>query len=161
MVSNIDMDISTISQRWQVMNALHGFIAAELERQLQQEHSISNLEFSVMVVLSAQNGDGMRVQALSQASGLSASATTRLVDRLEENRLLARSLCDADRRGIQLRLTQKGQSMVADFTRTYEATLQSALAAARKNSSSLPFVQLLLRSENDDVGTPAVPPGQS
>ena len=57
--------------------------------------------------LARQDGWHMRMQQLARASALSPSATTRLVNRLEERGLLTRILCADDRRGIYTELTRR------------------------------------------------------
>ena len=54
-------------------------------------------------VLGRQDDWHMRMQQLASAVVLSQSATTRLVTRLEERGLLARYLCDTDRRASTAR----------------------------------------------------------
>ena len=90
---------------WRTMAALHALIETDLERVLQADHGLSVVEFTVLEALSRQSGWHMRMQQLARAAALSPSATTRLVNRLEERGLLRRVLCADDRRGIYTDLT--------------------------------------------------------
>ena len=54
----------------------------------------------------------MRMQQLARAAALSPSATTRLVNRLEDRGLLTRILCRDDRRGIYTELTEAGRELL-------------------------------------------------
>ena len=93
---------------WRTLAALHGLIETALERELRQRHDLSVVEFTVLDALSRQDGWHMRMAQLARAAALSSSATTRLVNRLEERRLLRRILCEDDRRGIYTELTPAG-----------------------------------------------------
>ena len=55
----------------------------------------------------------MRMQQLARAAALSPSATTRLVNRLEDRGLLTRIICADDRRGIYTELTAAGPGLAA------------------------------------------------
>ncbi|WP_235934641.1 MarR family winged helix-turn-helix transcriptional regulator, partial [Agromyces humi] len=93
---------------WRTLAALHGMIEAELERALAASVDLSVVEYTVLDALSRQDGWHMRMQQLARAAALSPSATTRLVNRLEDRMLLTRVLCADDRRGIYTELTAAG-----------------------------------------------------
>ena len=105
-----DDAVEVRAQGWRTLAALHGLIEAELERSLQAEAQLSVVEYTVLDALSRQDGWHMRMQQLARATALSASATTRLVNRLEDRGLLTRILCADDRRGIYTELTASGIS---------------------------------------------------
>jgi len=81
--------------------------------------------------LSRQDGWHMRMQQLARATALSASAITRLVNRLEDRGLLTRILCADDRRGIYTELTTSGVALLEDVRPAHDATLERALAEAQ------------------------------
>ncbi|MFC4495539.1 MarR family winged helix-turn-helix transcriptional regulator [Streptomyces ovatisporus] len=129
---------------WCALSALHGRIEARIERALQAEHDLSVREFSVLDVLSEQHdGDGghFRMTRLSDAVVLSQSATTRLVNRLEERGLLTRYLCPTDRRGIYTDVTEAGRTLLKAARPTHDAALRSALDAAEKRPELAPLVR--------------------
>ena len=119
------------SQGWRTLAALHGLIETELERALTSSVALSVVEYTVLDALSRQHGWHMRMQQLGRATALSPSATTRLVNRLEERGLLTRILCLDDRRGIYTELTHAGAKLLADARPVHDATLEAALAEAR------------------------------
>lgn len=120
------------SQGWRTLAALHGLIETELERALTAGVSLSVVEYTVLDALSRQHGWHMRMQQLARATALSASATTRLVNRLEERGLLTRILCADDRRGIYTELTAAGQTLLTEARPVHDDTLERALADARE-----------------------------
>jgi DNA-binding MarR family transcriptional regulator len=131
------------SQGWRTLAALHGLIETELERALTTNVSLSVVEYTVLDALSRQHGWHMRMQQLGRATALSASATTRLVNRLEERGLLTRVLCADDRRGIYTELTAAGQALLAHARPVHDETLERALAAARDMPELAPLVDAL------------------
>jgi len=127
-----DDAIQVRAQGWRTLAALHDRIDVALERALQAQAKLSVVEYTVLDVLSRQPGTWhLRMQQLSRATALSASATTRLVNRLEERGLLTRILCLDDRRGIYTELTHAGAQLLADARPVHDATLEAALAEAR------------------------------
>jgi DNA-binding MarR family transcriptional regulator len=120
-------------------------IDTDLERALQAHVDLSVVEYTVLDALSRQDGWHMRMQQLARATALSPSATTRLVNRLEERALLTRILCLDDRRGIYTELTQAGQALLTDARPVHDATLERALAGAREVPELAPLVEALPR----------------
>ena len=93
--------------------------------------------------LSRQDGWHMRMQQLARATALSASATTRLVNRLEDGGLLTRILCADDRRGIYTELTPGGIKLLEEARPSHDATLERALAEAQEVPELAPLVDAL------------------
>ncbi|RYG63156.1 MarR family transcriptional regulator [bacterium] len=134
---------------WRTLAALHGLIEAALEPALQAEHKLSVVEFTVLDVLSRQDGWHMRMQQLVRASGLSASATTRLVNRLENRGLLSRLLCADDRRGIYTELTKDGLTLLKETRPTHDAVLETTIAQAQQVPELAPLVAALVDQQEE------------
>ncbi|MFI2487913.1 MarR family winged helix-turn-helix transcriptional regulator [Promicromonospora kroppenstedtii] len=120
------------AQGWRTLAALHGMIDTALERALQAEHGLSVVEYTVLDALSRQDGWHMRMQQLGRATALSPSATTRLVNRLEDRALLTRVLCQDDRRGIYTELTAAGEKLLRAARPTHDRALHEALQEAEQ-----------------------------
>ena len=131
------------AQGWRTLAAVHGLIDAELERALQAEHQLSVVEYTVLDALDRQDGWHMRMQQLARAAALSSSATTRLVNRLEDRGLLTRVLCKDDRRGIYTELTRAGRALLEQATPTHDAALRRALEVAEATPELAPLVTAL------------------
>jgi DNA-binding MarR family transcriptional regulator len=138
-----DDAVEVRAQGWRTLAALHGLIESELERSLQAEAQLSVVEYTVLDALSRQDGWHMRMQQLARATALSASATTRLVNRLEDRGLLTRILCADDRRGIYTELTESGIKLLEEARPTHDATLERALAEAQQVPELAPLVDAL------------------
>ncbi|MCW2792120.1 MAG: MarR family transcriptional regulator [Nocardioides sp.] len=125
-----DQAVEVRAQGWRRMAALHQLIESRLEKALQDGHGLSVVEFTVMDALSRQDGWHLRMAQLARAAGLSPSASTRLVNRLEDRGLLTRILCADDRRGIYTELTPAGRRELARARPAHDAALESAIAEA-------------------------------
>ncbi len=132
-----------LAQGWCALSALHGRIEARIERALQSRHDLSVREFGVLDVLSRQhNGEGghLRMNEVADSVVLSQSATTRLVNRLEDRGLLTRYLCLTDRRGIYTDVTEAGLALLAEARPTNDTALREALDEASKRAELAPLV---------------------
>ncbi|MEV5141487.1 MarR family transcriptional regulator [Streptomyces syringium] len=132
-----------LAQGWCALSALHGRIESHIERALQAGHELSVREFSVLDVLSRQHdGEGghLRMNEVADAVVLSQSATTRLVNRLEDRGLLTRYLCLTDRRGIYTDVTDAGRALLDEARPTNDAALSEALREASKRAELAPLV---------------------
>lgn len=125
-----DDAVEVRARGWRRLAALHQLIEARLEKALQAEHELSVVEFTVLDALSRQDGWHLRMAQLARATGLSPSATTRLVNRLEARSLITRILCEDDRRGIYTELTTAGRRLLAKARPTHDAVLDDALREA-------------------------------
>jgi DNA-binding MarR family transcriptional regulator len=140
-----DDAIEARAQGWRTLAALHARIEDELERALQRGHELSVSEYSVLDVLGRQDDYHLRMNQLSNAVVLSQSATTRLVNRLEDRGLLERYLCPTDRRGIYTEVTPAGRELLAEARPTHDTTLAAALEKARALPELAPLVEALDR----------------
>ncbi|GAA2930638.1 MarR family transcriptional regulator [Streptomyces thioluteus] len=143
MSRTLDPALAGLAQGWCALSALHGRIESHIERALQSGHGLSVREFSVLDVLSRQHGgEGghLRMNEVADAVVLSQSATTRLVNRLEDRGLLTRYLCDTDRRGIYTDVTEAGLALLAEARPTNDAALYEALKEASARPELAPLV---------------------
>jgi DNA-binding MarR family transcriptional regulator len=140
-----DDAVEVRAQGWRTLASLHALIETALERALQDAADLSVIEFTVLDALSRQHGWHMRMQQLAGATALSSSATTRLVNRLEDRGLLTRILCADDRRGIYTELTDAGRRLLTSARPVYDDTLARALALAEEKPELAPLVDALHR----------------
>lgn len=138
-----DDAVEVRAQGWRTLAALHGLIEAELERALATSVELSVVEYTVLDALSRQDGWHMRMQQLARATALSPSATTRLVNRLEDRALITRILCADDRRGIYTELTPAGRALYDRAHPIHDETLVRVLAEAAEQPELAPVVEVL------------------
>ncbi|MFC8532865.1 MarR family winged helix-turn-helix transcriptional regulator [Streptomyces sp. NPDC057249] len=139
-----DPALTALSQGWIALSLLHGKIETRIERALQSGHDLSVREYSLLDVLSRQHsgpGGHLQMKQVADAVGLSQSATTRLVTRLEDRGLLTRYLCDTDRRGIYTDVTPDGLTLLSEARPTNDRALRIALDEAAENPELTPLVR--------------------
>jgi len=144
----IDDDAAEAQARgWRRLAALQARIENRIGAALEADHDLSVSEFTVLDVLGRQDDWHMRMQQLASAVVLSQSATTRLVTRLEERGLLARYLCDTDRRGIYSEVTVAGRELLDAARRTHDRALADALEEAADSPELQPLVRVVRAME--------------
>jgi DNA-binding MarR family transcriptional regulator len=117
--------------RWRALVASHAAVTAALEHDLGERHGLGVTEFEVLERLAENPGHQFRVQELAESVHLSQSALSRLIGRLEQHGLVERSLCDNDRRGIYVCLTDAGRQRHAEALPTQRAVLAATLQVGR------------------------------
>ncbi|MWB96976.1 MarR family winged helix-turn-helix transcriptional regulator [Agromyces seonyuensis] len=138
-----DDAVEVRARGWRTLAALHGLIESTLERRLGEAVGLSVVEYTVLDALDRQDGWHMRMQQLAGATALSASATTRLVTRLEDRGLLTRVLCADDRRGIYTELTPAGRELYERARPIHDETLERVLGEAAARPELAPLVDAL------------------
>lgn len=138
-----DDAVEVRAQGWRTLAALHGLIESSMEKSLQNAAKLSVVEFTVLDALARQDGWHMRMAQLGRATALSPSATTRLVNRLEDRGLLTRILCADDRRGIYTELTPAGSDLLVMARPVHDEALECALAEAALLPELAPLVTAL------------------
>lgn len=131
------------TQGWRTLAALHALIETNMEKALQGAAGLSVVEYTVLDALDRQDGWHMRMQQLGRATALSPSATTRLVNRLEDRGLLTRILCADDRRGIYTELTAAGSKLLDTARPVHNDSLECSLAEASELPELEPLVTAL------------------
>jgi DNA-binding MarR family transcriptional regulator len=120
--------VSPIVAEWRSLAARHAAVCAALERELSVRHGLGLSEYEVLERLAENEQHKFRVQELAEAVHLSQSTLSRLIARLEQYGLVQRSLCDVDRRGIDVCLTETGRERHAQAQPTHRAVLAQTMA---------------------------------
>lgn len=98
--------------QWRDLLARHAAAACALDRELGEKYGLGMSEFEVLERLVEgcdDSGLHMRVSDLAPTVHLSQSALSRLIARLEKHGLVTRSMCELDRRGVVITLTETGR----------------------------------------------------
>ena len=113
---------------WRALASRHAAVSAALERELGERHGLGVSEFEVLERLAENDEHKFRVQELAESVNLSQSALSRMIGRLEQHGLVQRSMCDVDRRGVDVCLTEQGRLRHAEAQPTQRAVLAAMLA---------------------------------
>ncbi len=132
-------------ENWLLMTNIQMNISNKLENSLRSNHNLSLKEFYVLYFLSETNEKKLRLQQLQELVGLSQSAMSRLVVRLEEKScgVLERLVCEDDRRGIYTRLTELGEEKLQSALITFHHVLRSSFTEGNLQQELHSFVQKL------------------
>ena len=114
-------------RQWHELLARHAAVAGRLECELQEHHGIGVSEFEALEKLATSEAQ-CRGADLTDAVHLSQSATSRLVARLERDGLVERGMCENDRRGIFVTLTDAGAALYRKAKPTHRAVLAETLS---------------------------------
>jgi DNA-binding MarR family transcriptional regulator len=113
-------------QEWHELLARYSAVFTALECRLQERHGIGANEFEALERLATCDFK-CRSADLTGAIHLSQSATSRLVARLEKEGLVERALCEVDRRGIFVTLTDAGRERYLAAKATHREVLDETL----------------------------------
>lgn len=114
---------------WHELRDRYAAVSCALERALQDGHGIGVSEYDALELLAERGKESYRAQELVDALPLSQSAASRLVARLERQGLVSRGMCEVDRRGIMVYLTDAGRERYRAARPTHRRILADALAA--------------------------------
>ena len=104
----IELRTTEASEAWRALMTAHTRVTTLLAEELDDETDVTLDRYGLLLMLSQAEGGTMRPSDLADATGLSRSGTTRLIDRLEAAGLVERRSCGEDRRGTFVGLTDRG-----------------------------------------------------
>ena len=107
------------SDAWRNVMTAYTRVSAILAREMEAETSISLERYAILLMLAQSDNASLRPSDLADQIGLSRSATTRLIDRIESDGLVERRACDSDRRGTFVLLTPQGQEVFKNAGRVH------------------------------------------
>jgi DNA-binding MarR family transcriptional regulator len=116
-------------QAWRSLLRAHSCLAKRLDAALEKAHGLPLSSYEVLDRLEDASGGRMRMCDLAEQAQLSRSGLTRLVDRLERDRLLERCSCDHDARGSFACLTAAGRERLEDARVTHMAVVREQFFA--------------------------------
>lgn len=113
---------------------LHLDSAILIQRNLRSalaRHGLSDAQFSVLVVLFATEPEPLSASVLAEHAGVSRSAITDALDKLEAAKLLTRIRDELDRRVTYVRITAVGQETVDGAINHYLRAAEDAVGLVR------------------------------
>ena len=99
---------ATQVKAWVLFLRVHSEVIRVLEDELEKERGLALTAYEVLMRLCGSERP-RRMHELADSLFLSRSGATRLVEKLEKNGLVTRTICEDDRRGIQVSVTTKGK----------------------------------------------------
>ncbi|MBT2207567.1 MarR family transcriptional regulator [Actinomadura sp. NEAU-AAG7] len=115
--------------RWRSLSTCYNTVACDLDRTLHEAHGLTMSEFETLDRLVESDCEKHRMQEIAAEMYLSQSALSRTVARLEKQGLVQRGLCESDRRGVFVVVTEAGRQCHAKARKTHLEVLAKHLAA--------------------------------
>jgi DNA-binding MarR family transcriptional regulator len=104
---------------WRGLLRVHARLVKALDTELENEHGLAVTSYEVLMYVADSPEGRMRMHDLASSVLLSRSGLTRLVDRLEREKLIKRETCDTDARGAFAVLTPAGRDKLTAARRTH------------------------------------------
>ena len=146
------------SQVWETLVETPFGLYATWEQMLADACGVPALSFHVLQTLASAPEDRLKLQELAGAVRHSQSGTTRLVDRLEKEGLIARHSCESDRRVTWALLSDKGKQTYAKAEPVWEQFLNSHLLKGLTAEEAQTLTALLRKLQGTLLpGTPSCP----
>ena len=122
-----DLDVSAMGVIGR-LSRLAAAVSRELEANFAR-HGLTRADFDVLATLRRAGAPHtLTVGALQSTMMISSGTTTHRIDRLERQGLVAREPDPADRRGVRVRLTDSGKSLVDEVVPGHIAVEEALLA---------------------------------
>jgi DNA-binding MarR family transcriptional regulator len=141
---------------WQEFLRAHRTIVEKMADQMMRDHNLPLEWFDVLIHLADVPEGTLRQRALRDRLLLSESGVSRLLLRMEQAGLIARSTAGEDKRGIEITLTQQGRSAVIGATESH-VDMVSKLFSQRltqTDRNALTRVLPKLAAESEDFASP-------
>lgn len=119
--------IATEQRVWKALTAAHALMAAGMAEDLRSASGLSLTEHQLLAELATRPDGAIRLNELADLLLLTPSGISRLVDRLEAERLVERVTCPLDRRGFHARLTEEGRGRLEAAQERHSQALQRLL----------------------------------
>jgi len=135
-----------------LVNTVRNTIFAALETEL-APLELTSAQF--VVVIAAMRGRARTVNEFCAYAGVEPGAMSRLLDRLESKGIVRRVRADADRRQVQVELTEKGQQLSPQIMPVIADVYGQFLAGFSAEEALL--LQSLLQRMLDNAPSPSTP----
>jgi len=96
-----------------ILNIMHtNTIIGEKFLEVLKPHELSSEQYNVLRILRGQKGKPANMCVIQERMIAKNSNTTRLIDKLLVKKLVTREVCPANRRKIEIQITQKGLDLL-------------------------------------------------
>lgn len=102
------------ARTWESLLCMMRAVDQALDTQLQRDSQLSHSSYGILVALSRQEGETVRMGTLAQALGWSQSRLSHAVARMEEAGWVRRIPCPTDKRSNLAQLTEAGQQKLVE-----------------------------------------------
>lgn len=146
-----DPEVDTLVTAFGMLLEAHGALRNVLSHELESASGVPASWYGVLIRLARSPEGRLRMSDLAAGIALTASGTTRLVDRIEAAGLIRRIACPEDRRVAWCELTPKGREVLARATPVHIKGLREHMAKHLSPEELATLTQLLRRLRDANV----------
>lgn len=143
----------THKNAWIGMLETHKRLTRALDAELEAEHGLTLSGVECLGRLAASDGRAMRLTALANATGLSLSRISRIVDTLESRELVQRRSSAEDARAVEAHLTEAGLVLVRQAQSSHFASVQERFFEQLSGEELAVLARVFGRFLPPDAGT--------
>lgn len=99
--------------------------------------------YDVLLELNRDKDKGLRQYEIGEKVLLNKHNLSRLLDRLEKNKLLGRHACSEDGRGNLIRITRQGEQLIKEMWPVYSQTIQEHFGLKLKDKELTDLTRIL------------------
>ncbi|MGV9003885.1 MarR family transcriptional regulator [Flavobacterium sp.] len=112
----IKSTVSMSNTKKVILNIMHtNSLLGEKFLELMKPYELSSEQYNVLRILRGQKGNPANMCAIQERMIAKNSNTTRLIDKLLLKDLVTREVCPANRRKIEIQITQKGLDLLLEL----------------------------------------------
>lgn len=130
---------------WVCLLRGHAVVKRTVAAQLQSGHGLSVNDYEALLLLSKAGPKGMRRVDMAERLQLTASGVTRLLEGLERQGLVRKSLCEVDGRVTYAVLTEAGRRKLYKASRSHGAAVQALFEERYTGAELVTLTELLDR----------------
>ncbi|MDN3021427.1 MarR family transcriptional regulator [Streptomyces sp. S.PB5] len=113
---------------WMLMLAATGAVEQELRSVVKERLDVSHDEFLILCLLADNPGEGVRMTRIAELLGRPKTRLTYQIACLQHAGLVTRRSVCGDKRGIEVALTEKARTLLAEASGVLAETVKDALA---------------------------------
>lgn len=126
-------------QAWIQLHRTHRLLLEKVEYSLKNKGLPPLAWYDVLLELHREKKTGLRQYEISEKILLNKHNLSRLIDRLEKNRLVVRHACVEDGRGNRIKITDEGGNLLNQIWPVYRQSIQDNFGAILNSDE---FVEL-------------------
>lgn len=130
-------------QVWVALHRAHAAALLDLTRTMEAVGDVSVIEHGCLYELTSAPNRRLRMTELAERLGLSPSAATRVIDRLEVRGWVEREIPGNNRRTVLVRPTVDGRRAFVRNNRRFSAAVQAAMGARLSEAQMTDLTRLL------------------
>ena len=138
---------------WVCLLRGHAAVRRTVATQLQAAHGLTVNEYEALLLLSRAGPKGMRRVDLAESLQLTASGVTRLLEGLEGQGLVRKSLCQVDGRVTYAVLTNAGRTKLAKASGSHVAAVRDVFEERYTSTELATLAELLARLPGSSAAT--------